>query len=100
MVVLFSLIDLDLTSNDISSKREDILNIIEYFKKHPARSARTNCYELCDLGAPEAPQNSLLFKSWLIFINQWNKQVPSSHPDYYTNTRLTTNRTPETRGVT
>ena len=40
--------------------------------------------------SPETPQNSLLFKSWLIFIDKWNKQVPYSHPDY-TNIRLTTN---------
>lgn len=70
------------------TKREDILRLIEYFKTHPSRSAKKNrlhlipkFYELKDLKANEAPQDSLLFKSWLIFMEKWNKQVPSSHHD-------------------
>ncbi|KAG0632555.1 intronic ORF at intron 3 of nad1 [Tuber brumale] len=49
---------------------EDILNIIEYFKKYPARSAKKNrlhlipkCYELKDLKAHKALPGTLLNKS-------------------------------------
>ena len=72
------------------SSREDILKIIEYFKTHPSRSAKNNRLhlipkysELKDLKAMKAPQDSLLFKSWLIFMEKWNKQIPSSQPYYY-----------------
>jgi hypothetical protein len=52
------------------TKREDILNIIEYFKKHPARSAKKQrlhlipkCYELKDLKAHKALPGTYLEKS-------------------------------------
>lgn len=61
------------------TKKEDILNLIEYFKKYPSRSAKKNrlqlvpkFYELKNMKAHIAPSNSLLFKSWNIFINKWN----------------------------
>lgn len=62
------------------TKREDILNIIEYFKKHPARSAKKNrlhlipkCYELKDLKAHKALPGTCLEKSWQYFISKWLK---------------------------
>ena len=52
------------------TKREDILNMIEYFKKHPARSEKKNrlhlipkCYELKDLKAHKAVPGTCLEKS-------------------------------------
>ncbi len=61
------------------TKKEDILNLIEYFKKYPSRSAKSNrlhlvprFYELKDMKAHIAPLGSLLAKSWNIFINKWN----------------------------
>ena len=62
------------------TKREDILNIIEYFKKHPARSAKKNrlhlipkYYELKDLKAHKALPGTFLEKSWKYFNNKWLK---------------------------
>lgn len=61
------------------TKKEDILNLIEYFKKYPSRSAKNNrlhlvpkLYELKDMKAYIAPLDSLLAKSWNTFINKWN----------------------------
>lgn len=61
------------------TKKEDILNLIEYFKKYPSRSAKSNrlhlvpkFYELKDMKAHIAPLESLLAKGWKIFINKWN----------------------------
>ena len=61
------------------TKKEDILNLIEYFKKYPSRSAKNNrlhlvskLYELKGMKAHIAPSESLLSKSWNIFINKWN----------------------------
>lgn len=61
------------------TKKDDILNLIEYFKKYPSRSAKKNriylvpkFYELKDMKAHIAPLGSLLAKSWNIFINKWN----------------------------
>jgi hypothetical protein len=61
------------------TKKEDILNLIEYFKKYPSRSAKNNrlhCipkfYELKGMKAHIEPEESLLAKSWNIFINKWN----------------------------
>jgi hypothetical protein len=52
------------------TKREDILNLVEYFKKHPSRSAKKNrlhlipkYYELLDLEAYQAPEDSFLTKA-------------------------------------
>ena len=60
------------------TKKEDILKLIEYFKKNPSRSAKNNrlhyvpkYYELIDLGAHKDSTNTLLGKSWNIFINKW-----------------------------
>jgi hypothetical protein len=64
------------------TKRENILTLIEYFKKHPARSAKINrlhlvpeYYELKDLKAHKelAASHSLLYKSWEYFIKKWLK---------------------------
>ena len=62
------------------TKLEDILNIVEYFKKYPARSAKKNrlhlipkCYELKDLKAHKALPGTLLNKSWQYFIQKWKK---------------------------
>jgi len=61
------------------TKKEDILNLIEFFKKYPSRSAKNNrlhllpkFYELIDMKAHIAPVSSLLAKSWNTFINKWN----------------------------
>nr|YP_010317366.1 hypothetical protein MRV96_mgp11 [Ciborinia camelliae]UNB14691.1 hypothetical protein [Ciborinia camelliae] len=61
------------------TKKEDILNLIEYFKKYPSRSAKNNrlhlvpkFYELKGMKAHIAPSGSLLSKSLDTFINKWN----------------------------
>jgi len=60
------------------TKKEDILNLIEYFKKHPSRSAKNNrlhlvpkYYELKNMKAHNAISKTFLAKSWDIFINKW-----------------------------
>lgn len=60
------------------TKREDIIKLIEYFKKYPSRSAKNNrlhlitkFYELKDMKAPRALPGTLLSKSWDIFIKKW-----------------------------
>ena len=60
------------------TNKEDILNLIEYFKKYPSRSAKNNrlhlvpkFYKLKNMKAYMAPLESLLAKSWNIFINKW-----------------------------
>jgi len=62
------------------TKKEDILNLINYFKKYPSRSAKKNrlylipkYYELKDLKAHKALPSTLLKKSWKIFHNKWFK---------------------------
>jgi hypothetical protein len=61
------------------TKKEDILNLIEYFKKYPSRSAKNNrlhliskFYELKGMKAHIAPSDSLLAKGWDTFLNKWN----------------------------
>ena len=61
------------------TKKEDILNLIVYFKNYPSRSAKNNrlhlvpkLYELKDMKAHIAPSDSFLAKSWNTFINKWN----------------------------
>lgn len=61
------------------TKKQDILNLIEYLKKYPSRSAKNNrlhlvqkFYKLKDMKAHIAPLDSLLAKNWNIFINKWN----------------------------
>jgi LAGLIDADG endonuclease len=65
------------------TKRETILSLIEYFKIFPSRSGKNSrlhlipkFYELIDLKAHKAPENSLLNKSWLIFSSKWSSPAP------------------------
>nr|AYE93205.1 LAGLIDADG homing endonuclease [Termitomyces sp.] len=60
------------------TKKEDILKLIEYFKKHPSRSAKNNrlhlvpkFYELKGMKAHIALPETFLAKSWDIFFNKW-----------------------------
>jgi hypothetical protein len=60
------------------TKREDILNLIEYFKTHPSRSDKKKrlflipkFYNLKDLGAPNAMPDTFLYKSWEYFYKKW-----------------------------
>ena len=62
------------------TKRETILYLLEYFKKHPSRSAKKNrlhiipkFYELKDLKAHKALEGTILAKSWKYFMNKWLK---------------------------
>ena len=67
------------------TKREDILSLVEYFKKHPSRSAKKNrlhlipkYYELKDLKADKALPDTLLAKSWKYFQSKWLKYEDSN----------------------
>lgn len=60
------------------TKREDVLRLIEYFKKHPSRSAKNKrlhlvpqFYELKDMKAHKAEPKTFLNKSWEIFFKKW-----------------------------
>lgn len=60
--------------------RESILKLIEYFKIYPSRSGKNSrlhlipkYYELKDLKAYKAPEDSLLNRSWQNFYNKWLK---------------------------
>jgi len=62
------------------TKREDVLNLVEYFKKHPSRSAKKNrlhlipkYYELKDMKAHKALSGTYLEKSWQYFFSKWLK---------------------------
>jgi len=62
------------------TKREDILKLIEYFKKYPSRSAKKNrlhlipkYYELKDMKAHKALPGTYLEKSWQYFFSKWLK---------------------------
>lgn len=73
------------------SKREDILKLIEFFKNHPCRSAKIQrlhlvprFYELKDLKADLAPSDSLLAKTFKLFMEKWDKG------DYYSIQNSTT----------
>jgi LAGLIDADG endonuclease len=67
------------------TKRETISKLIEYFKKHPSRSAKQkrlhlvpNYYKLKDLKAHKASDPySILAKSWKTFICKWFKYEDS-----------------------
>jgi hypothetical protein len=75
---------IDRTSNNFKwyiTKKEDIFNLIEYFKQYPPRSLKKNrlhlvskCYELKDIGAHKASseKNPLIFKSWIKFKAKWD----------------------------
>jgi hypothetical protein len=61
------------------TKKEDILNLIRYFKKYPSKSAKNNrlhlvykLYELKSMKAHIAVSDTLLGKAWNIFVNKWN----------------------------
>lgn len=60
------------------TKREDILKLIEYFKNYSPMSAKkhrihlvTKYYELRDLNAHKAPEDSILGKAWKDFYSKW-----------------------------
>ena len=60
------------------SKQTDVLNLIEYFKKYPSRSGKKNrlhlvpqFYELKQMKAHLAQNDTLLGKSWKIFMAKW-----------------------------
>jgi hypothetical protein len=62
------------------TKREDIFNLLDYFKNYPSRSAKKNrihliknFYELKDLKAHKALSGTLLYKSWQYFKLKWLK---------------------------
>jgi intein/homing endonuclease len=62
------------------SKKEDILNLIFYFRLNPCRSAKmkrihliNKFYELKDIKAHESPENSYLSKAFKLFIEKWDK---------------------------
>jgi len=59
-------------------RKDEIIKLLEYFKINPSRSAKskrlkllTNYYELRKLKAHIATSDSLLGKSWKIFIKKW-----------------------------
>ena len=61
------------------TKKEEIVKLIDYFKKYPSRSAKNNrlhlvpkLYELKGMNAHIASSGSLLAKSWDTIINKWN----------------------------
>jgi LAGLIDADG endonuclease len=60
------------------TKKEDILKLIEYFKKYPSRSAKNNrlhlipkFYELKNMKAHIATPETFLAKSWDVFLKKW-----------------------------
>lgn len=60
------------------TKKEDVLKLVEYFKKYPSRSAKKQrlhlipqYYELKDMKAHKAESETLLAKSWEIFFKKW-----------------------------
>jgi Cytochrome C and Quinol oxidase polypeptide I/LAGLIDADG endonuclease len=60
------------------TKKEDILKLVEYFKKYPSRSAKNNrlhliprFYELKNIKAHKAIFETFLAKSWDIFLKKW-----------------------------
>jgi hypothetical protein len=62
--------------------RDQVLNFLEYVKKHTLRSDRhkrfflvPQFFELMDLKAHQAPQSSMLSKSWSIFNNKFHRSI-------------------------
>lgn len=60
------------------TKKEDIIRMIDYFKQYPSRSAKNNrlhlipnFYQLKIIKAHIASPESMLGKSWKIFITKW-----------------------------
>ena len=61
-----------------TNKKDDVLKLIEYFKQYPSRSAKDKrlhlvprFYELKSMKAHIAAPESLLAKSWEIFLTKW-----------------------------
>jgi len=61
--------------------REDILLFFEYIKYSPSRSSKrrklyliNKYYELIDIKAHKAEENSLKWKAWNLFINKWSSR--------------------------
>lgn len=59
-------------------RKEEVLNLLNYFLKNPLRSAKKNrilwikrYYELKQLKAHKASPNSVLGKSWSNFLKKW-----------------------------
>jgi len=62
------------------TKREDVIKLIEYFKKHPSKSGKKNrlylisrFYTLKDIKAYDALPGSNLAKSWEYFFSKWDR---------------------------
>ena len=60
------------------TKKDDILKLIDYFKKFPSRSAKKQrlfliprYYELKDQGAHKSQPDTLISKSWQYFYKKW-----------------------------
>jgi len=63
-----------------SFKKEEILNLIEYFRIYPLKSGKKfrilglkRYYELRELKAHLASENSILGKAWKRFLIKWEK---------------------------
>jgi hypothetical protein len=61
------------------TQNEDIFSLIEYFKKYPSKSAKNKrlhlipkLIELKSIEAHLAKPNTILYKSWIIFLDKWN----------------------------
>jgi Cytochrome C and Quinol oxidase polypeptide I/LAGLIDADG endonuclease len=64
------------------SKRENIVNLLNYFKNSPCRSAKikrihliNKFYELKDIKAHKALPGTALYKAWYYFYNKWLKYL-------------------------
>lgn len=62
------------------TKKDDVLKLIEYFKIYPSKSLKNKrlylvptFYELKDMKAHKANNETLLAKSWNIFLKKWMK---------------------------
>jgi hypothetical protein len=62
------------------SKKIEIINLLDYFKLYPSRSAKHNrfkaiprYFELRTLKAHLATKTSILGKEWIKFISKWEK---------------------------
>ena len=64
----------------VISKKEEILILLNYFKKYPPKSEKSKrlflvlkFYELKDLKAHKALPDTIFYKSWNYFYNKWLK---------------------------